>query len=241
MMGIGTLINTVGVIIGGVVGMLFGNLLKEKYRDALRMAIGICVLFLGISGVMEQLLKSGEGISAAGRTMIMTGCMALGTLIGEIIDIEYGFEKFAEWLKKKSGNANDPQFVSAFLTATLTTCVGAMAIMGAVRDGLTGDWSLLATKTLLDFVTIMIMTSSMWKGCIFCAIPIFVYQGVLTLFASLIRPVFTPLAMDYLSLVGSVLIFCIGFNMIWDKKIRIANMLPAVVLAVFSAFLPFSF
>ncbi len=241
MIGIGTIINTVGVVIGGIVGMLFGNLLKEKHRDALRVAIGLCVLFLGTSGVMEQLLKTGEGISAAGRSMVMTGCMALGTLCGEIIDIDRGFEKFAEWLKKKSGNANDPQFVAAFLTATLTVCVGAMAIMGAIKDGLAGDWSLLATKTLLDFVTIMIMTSSLGKGCIFSAIPMFVYQGVLTLLASLIKPVFTPLAMDYLSLVGSVLIFCIGFNMIWDKKIRIANMLPAIVLAVLAAFLPFKF
>ncbi len=241
MIGIGTTINTAGVIIGGIAGMLFGNLLKESYRDALRTAIGISVIFLGISGVMEQLLKTGDGISTAGRTMIMTGSLALGTLIGEAMGMERVFEKFAEFLQRKSGNASDSQFVSAFVSATLTTCVGALAIMGAIKDGLTGDWSLLATKTLLDFITIMIMTSSLGKGCIFCAIPIFLYQGLLTLFASLLRPVFTPLAVDYLSLVGSVLIFCIGYNMLWDKKIRIANMLPAILLAVLSAFLPFKF
>ena len=116
-----------------------------------------------------------------------------------------------------------------------------MAIVGAIQDGISGDWSTLGAKSILDLVIVMVMTSSLGKGCVFSAIPVFLWEGAVTLQATVIRPIMTDTAMGYLSLVGNVLIFCVGINLIWGKKIRVANLLPAVILAVIAAFLPIQF
>ena len=165
--------------------------------------------------------------------------LALGTILGELCKIERGFERFGEWLKKKTGNSGDKQFVNAFVTASLTVCIGAMAIVGAIQDGIKGDFSTLAVKSVLDLIIIAVMTSSLGKGCVFSAIPVFVFEGLITLLARLISPLMTELAIVYLSLVGSILIFCVGVNLVWGKKFRVANMLPSVVFAVIAAYLPF--
>ena len=235
MFGLGTLINTVAIIFGGLSGHFFGKALKERHQNSLTSACGVSVLFIGIAGAMQGMLTIQEGVITSGQTMLVTLCLAIGTLIGEIINIEDGFERFGEWLKIKSGNAKDKDFVNAFVTASLTVCIGAMAIVGAIQDGIFGDWSLLATKAILDFIIIMVMTCSLGKGCAFSAIPVFVFEGAITVFATFLKPLMTDLAMDYLSLIGSILIFCVGLNLVWGKKIRVANMLPAVVLAVVAA------
>ena len=112
-----------------------------------------------------------------------------------------------------------------------------MAIVGAIQDGLEGDWTILATKAILDLIIIMVMTCSLGKGCVFSAIPILVFEGSITLLATLIKPIMTDLAMSYLSLIGSILIFCVGVNLVWGKKIRVANWLPSIIFAVIAAFL----
>ena len=237
----GTIINTVAIIIGGLFGMLFGNFLKERHQESLTMACGISVLFIGISGALEGMLSvEGNGIVSA-NSMLIVVCLAIGALIGEILNIEDKFERFGEWLKQKSGNAKDKRFVEGFVTASLTVCIGAMAIVGSIEDGLTGDYSILAIKAILDFIIIMLMTTSMGKGAAFSAIPVCLFQGSITLLASFIEPLMTPLALSYLSLVGNVLIFCVGVNLVWGKKVRVANLLPGVVIAVIMAFLPISF
>ena len=154
--------------------------------------------------------------------------------------IEKGFERFGEWLKEKTGNSGDAQFVNAFVTTSLTVCIGAMAIVGAIQDGILGDYSTLAVKSVLDFIIVAVMTSSMGKGCAFSAIPVFAFEGSITLLARLIAPIMTDMAIAYLSLIGSILIFCVGVNLVWGKKVRVANMLPAVLLAVLAAYLPWS-
>jgi hypothetical protein len=116
-----------------------------------------------------------------------------------------------------------------------------MAIMGSIQDGISGDWSTLGTKSILDLIIVMVMTCSLGKGCAFSAIPVLIWEGCLTLLASAIKPVMTEAALGYLSLVGSVLIFCVGLNLVWGKKIRVANLLPAVILAVAASFLPIQF
>lgn len=184
------------------------------------------------------MLRISDGALAADKAMFVSICLALGTLIGEIIDIEALFEKFGEWLKLKTGNGGDAQFVNAFVTASLTVCIGAMAIVGSIQDGVTGDWSILGTKTVLDLVIIMVMTSSLGKGAVFSAIPIFVFEGSITLAASMLKSLMNDLAMDYLSMIGSILIFCVGINLVWGKKIRVANMLPAMFIAAMAAYLP---
>lgn len=239
MAGLGTIINSAAIIVGGVFGLLFGKILNERIQDSLQKASGICVLFIGIAGAMEGMLKlSGLSLSA-GRSMLIVASLALGALVGEILNIEHGFERFGEWLKVKTGNAKDKSFVEGFVTASLTVCIGAMAVVGSIKDGISGDYSILATKAILDFIIIMVMTCSLGKGCIFSAIPVAVFQGLITALARLIKPLMTDGALANLSLIGSILIFCVGVNLVWDKRIKVANLLPSLVFAVAIAFLPF--
>ena len=235
----GAIINTAAIVAGGLCGHLFGKLLKDRHQETLTMACGVGTLFLSIAGAMNYMLHN--DLLPGGGSMLIIACLALGGLIGEILNIESWFERFGEWLKKKTGNAKDRQFVNGFVTASLTVCIGAMAIMGSIQDGISGDWSTLGAKSILDLVIVMVMTCSMGKGCAFSAIPVLLWEGGLTLLATVIKPILTEAALGYLSLVGSVLIFCVGVNLVWGKKIRVANLLPAVILAVIAAFLPFQF
>ena len=168
--------------------------------------------------------------------MMMVASLAAGVVIGEFINIEDRLEQFGEWLKQKSGSSSDAEFVNGFVTASLTVCIGAMAIVGAIQDGMTGDYTTLAVKAILDFLIIMVMTASMGKGCIFSAIPVGILQGGVTLLAIAFSSGMPQSAVDALSLVGNVLIFCVGVNLIWPKTFRVANMLPAVLIAVIWSF-----
>ena len=157
------------------------------------MACGVGTLFIGMAGALKHMLLS--GLFPGGGTMLVVACLALGGLIGEALNIEKGFEAFGEWLKRKTGNAGDRTFVNGFMTASLTVCIGAMAIVGALQDGLFGDWSTLGAKAVLDLIIVMVMTCSLGKGCVFSAIPVFLWEGALTLLASAVRPVMTDAAM----------------------------------------------
>ena len=241
MIGLGTIINTGSIVVGGLVGNFAGKLFKESQQDALTKTCGVSVLFIAIAGAMEGMLKMQNGGLHSVGSMLVVICLVLGSLIGEWIGIEEGFERFGEWLKQKSGNGSDVQFVDAFVTASMTVCIGAMAIMGAIQDGISSDYSTLAVKSFLDMIVVMIMTSSMGKGSVFSAIPVFIFEGSITLLARLIAPFMTDLAISYLSLIGSILIFCVGVNLVWGKTLRVANMLPSVVLAVVAAYLPWGF
>ena len=227
MIGLGTIINSVAIIAGGLIGHFSGKLFKEENQDSLTKVCGISVLFIAISGAMQGMLNIDSGKILSGKAMLIVLTLSIGTIIGELCGIERGFEHFGGWLKIKTGNGNDNQFVNAFVTASLTVCIGAMAIIGYIQDGIKGDFSTLAVKSVLDLIIIAVMTSSLGKGCAFSAIPIFIFEGLITLLARLISPLMTELAITYLSLVGSILIFCVGVNLVWGKKIRVANMLPA--------------
>lgn len=239
MVGLGTIINSAAIIVGGVFGHLFGKILNERIQDSLQKASGICVLFIGIAGAMEGMLKLSGSSLSAGRSMFIVASLALGALVGEILNIEHGFERFGEWLKVKTGNAKDKSFVEGFVTASLTVCIGAMAVVGSIKDGISGDYSILVTKAILDLIIITVMTCSLGKGCAFSAIPVAVFQGLITALARLIKPLMTDGALANLSLIGSILIFCVGVNLVWDKRIKVANLLPSLVFAVAIAFLPF--
>lgn len=237
MIGLGTLINTGAVVAGGVLGGIVGKLFDDEQRGSLNKASGVSVLFIAIAGAMEGMLQIEQGAITSGKSMLVVLCLALGTVVGELIGIERAFERFGEWLKIKTGNAGDRGFVNAFVTTSLTVCVGAMAIVGAIQDGILGDYALLAVKSVLDFIIVAVMTSSMGKGSAFSAIPIFLLEGGVTLLASLAAPLMTEAAIANLSLVGSILIFCVGVNLVWGKTIRVANMLPALIFAVAAAFI----
>jgi uncharacterized membrane protein YqgA involved in biofilm formation len=187
---------------------------------------------------MQHMLVVENGVLNTHGTMMMLLSLTIGAVIGEWINLEQKLEKFGDWLKRKTGNSGDTSFIDAFVTASLTVCIGAMAIVGAIEDGMAGDISILAAKSVLDLVIICVMTASMGKGCIFSLIPVGILQGGVTLLAGFLSPLMTQAALDNLSLVGSVLIFCVGINLVFDKKLRIANMLPAIVFAAIAAFLP---
>ena len=241
MIGLGTIINSTTIIIGGIIGHFTGKLFKQEQQAAVNKACGISVLFIAIAGAMQGMMHIDAGAIVSGKSMLVVLCLAVGTIIGELIGIEKVFERFGEWLKKKTGNSGDKQFVNAFVTASLTVCIGAMAIVGAIQDGILGDYSTLAVKSVLDLIIIAVMTSSLGKGCAFSAIPVLLFEGSITLLARLVSPIMTDMAITYLSLIGSILIFCVGVNLVWGKTIRVANMLPAVLLAVIAAYMPWTF
>lgn len=239
MIGLGTLINAGGVLIGGLLGFLFRKGMKERFQQTLMNAAGVSTLFLAIAGVMEKMLKMTEDGLTSGGTMMIIASLCLGGLIGELLNIERRFEQFGEWLKKITKSEKDNDFIDGFVTTSLTICIGAMAVIGSIQDGINGDYSILAAKAVLDLILVMIMTASKGKGCIFSVIPIIAMQGSMTLLAKLIQPILTTQAMNNLSLVGSILIFCVGVNLVWGKKVKVANFLPAIIIAVAWAFLPF--
>lgn len=232
MTGLGTLINAAAILAGGILGLTFGKFMKSRYQETLTMACGVSVIFLGIAGTMEKMMTvTAQGL-VSGGTMMIIGSFVLGSLLGEWMNIEQHLEEFGGWLKRKTGSSRDHRFVDGFVTASLTVCIGAMAVVGAIQDGIYGDYSILLAKAALDFIIILVMSASMGKGCLFSAVPVGLFQGSVTLLARLIEPFMTEGALDNLSLTGSMLIFCVGVNLLWGKKVKVANMLPALLIAV---------
>jgi len=233
MPGLGTIINVTFIVAGGLAGVLFGNRLNQRSRETLMLANAVAVLFIGIAGALQQMFVMAEnGRLETNGTMMLIASLAIGAIIGEWVNLEDRIEQFGEWLKAKTGNSKDAGFVNAFVTASLTVCIGAMAVVGSIEDGAAGNHSILLAKAVLDLIIVMIMAASMGKGCIFSAVPVGLFQGTITVLAVLIRPFITDQAMNSLSLVGSVLIFCVGVNLFWGKKIRVANLLPGLIVAV---------
>lgn len=236
MFGLGTLINMAAILIGGLAGRLVGKAIPKRVQDMLYMVCGISTLFIGIGGCLQHMLVVENGALNTQGTMMMLMSLTVGALIGEWIDLEKRLEQFGQWLKDKTGNSGDATFIDGFVTASLTVCIGAMAIVGAIQDGMEGDISVLAAKSVLDLVIVCVMAASMGKGCIFSLIPVGILQGSITALSLVLKPIMTEAALGNLSYVGSVLIFCVGVNLVWGKKVKVANMLPAVVIAVIWAF-----
>ena len=232
MQGLGTIVNMIAIIVGGLLGITFNHFLKESYQETIMKATGVACIFLGISSTLSKMLIIENNTLSTTDSMPMIISLALGGLIGELLDIEGLIEKFGTWLKVHTGNAKDKDFTNAFVTASLTVCVGAMAIIGAIQDGLYADHSVLFAKAILDFIIIMVMASTLGKGCIFSFIPVGLVQGLVTIGAIFLAPLITTTMTNALSLVGNILIFCVGLNLIWPKTIRVANLLPSLVIAI---------
>ncbi|MCC8067278.1 MAG: DUF554 domain-containing protein [Clostridiales bacterium] len=231
MVGTGTLINVAAIIAGGLIGLVGKRLMNDRLQDTLMKSTGLCTMFIGISGALEKMMAISDGPLSSGGSLMIIASFAIGALIGEGLNIEQRIESFGEWLKRRSGNADDNSFVNAFVTASFTVCIGAMAIVGSIQDGMSGDPSTLMMKAILDFLIIMVMSASMGKGCIFSAIPVGIFQGSITILASALAPLMTAGTLDSISMIGSMLIFCVGVNLIWEHKLKVANMLPAILIA----------
>ena len=177
MIGLGTLYNALGVVFGGLLGLLIGQRLSEDFHETLLKVTGVAVFVLGIAGTLEKMLVvHGSHVESHGSMMLILS-LVFGTVLGELLKIEEGFERLGTWLKEKTGNQGDTSFVDAFMTTALTICIGAMAVVGAVQDGLTGDTSTLLAKAILDMVIVLVLTVSKGKGAIFAVVPLMILQG----------------------------------------------------------------
>lgn len=234
MIGIGTIVNVIAVIVGSTIGLLARKGIPTRLQEAMMKVLGIATMFIGLSGTLsEMLVITEDGLSTNG-TMLMILSLVIGTAIGELLKIEDGLESIGDTLKKLRLFQNaSASFTEGFVTATLVTSIGAMAIIGSFNDGLGLGAELLYTKSILDFVSTMIFASTLGVGVLCSFVPMGLYQGLLTLLARILQPLFegTTIISD-LSMVGSVLIFTIGINLFAGKQIKVGNMLPALLIPI---------
>ncbi len=217
---IGTLVNSLAVIAGSSLGLLIGKRFPEHISNAVMKAVALCIILIGIKGMLE-----------GSETLIVVISMVLGTIIGEWLDLEGHFTAWAEKLNGKFGKTDGKTTVSqGFITASLLFCIGAMAVVGSLADGLTGDHAILFTKSALDFTTSAIIASALGFGVMLSAVAIFVYQGTIALLASFIAPWLNNAAIAEISCAGSLVIFAMGLNMMEITKLKIMNYLPAIIL-----------
>lgn len=236
MPGLGTVINVALIIVGSVLGLAFRRGMKENLKQTLMMVSGVIVLLLGMSGAMQYMLVIVNGTLQTTGPLMMIISMVVGAVIGELIDFNRWIVRLGDWLKARTGNSGDPQFTNAFITASLTFTVGTMGVLGSIQDGLTGNYQTLLLKGILDGIIVMVVASSMGKGALFSFIPVGITQLMITYMANWAAPIMTQGAIDNLSYVGSILIFCVGIDLIWPGKIRIANLLPAIFIAMLLTF-----
>lgn len=234
--GLGTLINVIAIILGGIIGTIFSNHLKENIKDTLMSINGISVIVLGLAGSLSKMFIIENNNLNVVKTLMMIVSLSLGAIIGESLRLDLSIEKLAKYLKVKSHNEKDDKFINAFVNASCTVCIGAMAIIGSLEDGINGNYSILVAKALLDLVIIIIMSSSLGKGCTYSAFPVLLFQGFFTLTGYFIGNFLSNEALNNLSLVGNVLIICVGLNLIRDKQIKVINLLPSLIIAIIFAY-----
>ena len=220
---IGTIVNSVAVVIGCLIGFLIKGRLKTNISNTIMSGLGLCLLYIGVSGALK-----GED------TLLMIICIVIGALIGELIDIDKWLSRLGEIIERKVNKVGKSNIAIAegFVSASLLFCVGAMAIVGSLESGLRGNHDTLFAKSLLDGVTSIILTSTLGIGVIFSAVTIFIYQGLITLGAGMLANVLSESVINNMTAVGSLLIIGLGFNILGITKIKVANMLPAVILPV---------
>lgn len=230
MTGIGTIVNTIAVIAGGIIGLFIKGGLPQRFKNIIMEAIGLSVLIIGSSGALQGIYKVIEG-ERLDRQFIMTMIFSLviGGIIGELLGIEAGLEKMGLWLQNKFAKS-EGNFAAGFINASLIFCVGAMAIVGSLEDGLTGNPGTLFAKSILDGISSVVFAATLGAGVVFSAFSVLIYQGVITLLSGLIKPLLTDVVITQMSLVGSVLILGIGISMLGIKKIKVGNMLPAIFI-----------
>jgi len=216
----GTLINVGAIIIGSIIGLLIHSRLPKNIISITFQAIGLFTLFLGIS----MALKTNNFI-------LMIFSIVIGSIIGEIIDIEKHLNNFSTFLKRKSKSKNE-KFSEGFITATLLFCVGSMAILGAIEEGLGGRPNILLAKSILDGFSSLALASSLGIGVLFSIIPLFLYQGGITIFASYLQAFFTESIIIESTAIGGILLIGLGISLLEIKKIKVINMLPSFFVVI---------
>lgn len=215
----GAIVNAAAVIVAGIIGRTVGQAIPKRIADTIMKGLGLVVIYIGISGALD-----GEQI------LVTIISIALGALIGEAIDINLRLENLAERVEKKLSHGDGGSVAEGMCAGTLLFCVGAMAVVGSLQAGLTGDCSTIFTKSLIDFIAAIVLASTMGIGVAFAAVPLFIYQGAITVFAGALSPYLSDFAVAEMSCTGSLLIFALGLNMIGAAKVKVANYLPAIFL-----------
>jgi len=213
---LGTIVNTMSIIVGSLIGLSFKGKIPEKYSQTIMHGIGLAVVLIGIKTALNT-----------DAILIVIISFVIGSIIGELIRIEDRLDQFGDWIGKKFSK-NSTGISKGFVTASLLYCVGAMAIIGSMESGLTGNHQTLFAKSILDGIGSVIFASTLGIGVIFSAVSVFIYQGIITLTASSIKPFLLPEVVSQMSAVGGLLIFAIGLGLLEIKKIKIGNMLPAI-------------
>jgi len=217
----GVLVNTVAVVIGSTIGLLFKKAISEKITKAAMTAIALCTLYIGISGALK-----GQ------NTLILIVSMLIGTIIGTIVNIDGGIEKLGSYIENRfAGKDGKVSVAQGFVTASLLFCIGSMTIVGSLNAGLYGDNELLFTKSLLDFISAMMLSVSLGVGVLCSSAFVLVFQGALVLLSSLLAPVLTDAAIAEMTCAGSIMIIGLGLNLLGVTKLKVANYLPALVIA----------
>ncbi len=229
----GTLINSILIIIGTVAGLLFKKILPQKLKDTLLQAVGLIVIFVGVGGAVSATLTYEDGVFGTKDTLLMIISMVLGTVCGELIDIEKQLDRLGAFCQRKLiKNDSKSTFAEGMVTASLIFVVGAMAVVGALDNGIRGDNSTLVAKGVIDCITAMVLASTLGVGVMFSAVPVFLYQGAIALLGVYIEPYLTSAVISQMSFTGSILIFAIGVNMFGIIKIKVGNMLPAIFMPI---------
>lgn len=219
----GSYINVVLVLVGGALGLLLKKGLPERVSDAVMKALGLCVLYIGIDGCLE-----------GSNALIAVISMAVGTVFGSAVDLDKHMNNFAAKVEKKLSKKSDGKtnMAQGMISATLLYCVGAMAVVGSLDSGISGDYSTLATKSVIDGVSSIVLASTLGYGVLLSVVPLFVYQGGITLLAGVVAPFLSDYTVAHMTCVGSLLIIAIALNMLGITKIKVMNSLPAVFLPV---------
>ncbi len=231
---LGNYVNALAIIVGSLLGLLFHKGLKEKYKTIVMQAIGLSVLFIGATTALGGLLNSDS------EPILFIISLVVGGLIGELVGVENGLERLGMFLQSRFGSA-ESNVSRGFVTASLIFCVGTMAIIGSLESGLMGNHDMLFAKSVLDGITSMILASSLGFGVIFSAAAVFIYQGAIVLFAGMVEPYLTINVIREISIIGGILIFGIGLNLLEIIKVRTANLLPAILIPViyYTLIIPF--
>lgn len=233
MHGLGTIVNVIAIIIGGAFGIILKKGIPERFKTTIMQAIGLAVVIVGISGTLQGVFTITEQ-GKIDRNYItgMILSLVIGSLIGEAFKIEEGLDRMGVWFQNRFAG-KESNFAKGFVTASLVYCVGAMAIVGSLEDGLYGKVDILFAKSMLDGISAIVFSATLGIGVILSVLPVLLYQGSITALAGVMKPFLSDVVVSQMSLVGSVLILAIGFNMLEVKKFKVGNMLPAMFIPLF--------
>lgn len=247
MPGAGVIINVVAILIGTTIGLLFGRLISDRFREIVFSAIGLAVIVIGASMSLGGLSDLGESHLGDYAALVLVGSLGAGAILGEAMRIEHWLEQFGHWLQQRAATmpmlapakSTEPgekghTLVEGFVTASLLYCTGAMTVLGSIQDGL-GDPSLLSLKALLDGAASIPFAAAMGAGVGLSVIPVAILQGGIALGASSLEPFMTAAVIASIEAVGGALILCIGFDLVGIKRFPVGNMLPAVFIAGIAA------